>query len=53
MGILAEEIENRPVTITLKAETAMQLIVASIKMPQIPSDEIAKIRDALMLALGI
>lgn len=53
MPILNEDRQDVPVTVTLKAETMMQIMVASVGLPQIHSAEVVKIKDALTTALKI
>lgn len=53
MPILNDGKQDVPVTMTLKAETAMQMVVAMVTMPQIPASEVAKMKDAITSALGI
>lgn len=53
MPILNEDQQDIPATVTLKAETLMQIMVASVSMRQIPASEVVKIKEALTTALGI
>lgn len=53
MAILADDKQDIPVTVTLKAETAMQMMVAMVTMPQINADEVMKLKEAITVALGI
>lgn len=53
MQILPDDKKDIPVTVTLKAETAMHLLVAMVNMPQVRAEEMVKFKEAFTDALGI
>lgn len=51
--ILADDKQDIPVTITVKAETAMQIAVWMAAAAQIPAGEMVKVKEAITAALAI
>lgn len=53
MTILADDKQSVPVTVTLRAETMMLLMVAAVQMRSLDADEVQRISDAMSAALKI
>lgn len=53
MAILADDRQNVPVTVTLRAETLMQFMVWSCSRSDIPASECHAIKDAITSTLKI
>lgn len=53
MQILSQDKTDVPVTVTLKAETLMQIMIIACSSDRIPTAEVVKIKDALTSTLGI